>query len=385
MNLIFKFRSVRLCLIFILIFPSLCFAEFPPQKNGNTLAPDSWLLGEGQRWDYHTSTAKNIQEIIYVEPTIDEISVIEKGKFLLANSNAKSMAMIDGNKVVWVGYKQPTTESSRFLSFSMAKTITSMSVGKAICSKKLSLDTVAQDIVPELSGTDLGKATVKNLLTMSSGSWNGPHDGLIFEPEHDWPLSHAKLSILDVISAPKATAAELDDQGKKRKAGQKFSYHNTDPLLLGVMINKVVGISYAKWAEQEVLIPAGIRNSAYIGQDWFEYAYTEGNVRMTMEDWIRFAIWVKNSESSKDCFGEYVKAATKTQITNNGADRIFDGYGYLVWTENKFAKDSYWAVGWGGQRIGWNHKNQRIIVSFSNSLNYVNKLYELYAEWAALP
>jgi CubicO group peptidase (beta-lactamase class C family) len=375
-----------ICILTISI-PLICFGQQPPMQGGSTYLPDAWLLGGGQRWHYHSATARNIQELKTREPSAVEAPVIEKAKSLLANSAAKSIAMIDGNEIVWVGYKSPAGESSRFLGASVAKTVTSMGVGKAICNGKLSLNTIAEDVVLELKGTDLGRATVKDLLTMTSGSWNGLGDGTIFEKDQEWPLANARLSILDVVKTPKVTAAELDERGEKRRPGQLFSYHNTDPLLLGIMINKSVGMSYAKWIEKEVLIPAGIKESVIIGQDWFDFAYAEGNVRMTMTDWIRFAIWVKNNDTKNDCFGDYVRAATKTEIKNltKKTGQNFDGYGYLIWTENKLRKDSYWASGWGGQRIGWNHENQRMMITFSNSENIVGNVYSIYADWASLP
>ena len=39
---------------------------------------------------------------------------------------------------------------------------------------------------------------------------------------------------------------------------------------------------------------------------------------------------------------------------------MFGGYGYLIWTENVTAPDTAWASGWGGQRIGWNYRNDRM-------------------------
>jgi len=63
----------------------------------------------------------------------------------------------------------------------------------------------------------------------------------------------------------------------------------------------------------------------------------------------------------------------------------FSGYGYLIWTDNQYStRDSFWANGYGGQRIGWNRSNNRIMVVFSNEQSHVVDLYRLYADWAAL-
>ena len=63
------------------------------------------------------------------------------------------------------------------------------------------------------------------------------------------------------------------------------------------------------------------------------------------------------------------------------ATRMFGGYGYLIWTENITAPDTAWASGWGGQRIGWNYRNDRILVVFSSREAWMPEVYELARDW----
>lgn len=349
-------------------------------------APDNWLLGSGQRWHYHTDAAKRSQEIAVREPVGDEVSVVDRAKTILNNSSAKAIALIDGNQIVWAGYKSPANSNSLFLSFSVGKTITSMAIGKAICAGKLSLADSAEYFVPELKDTDLGRATVRQLLEMSSGTSAINHDSSIMSAEQERDMRLGKISVLDILKTPKVSDAYLGLFGNKRQPGEVFNYHSTDPLLLGIILNRATGISYAKWVEKEVLIAVGISNESVIGQDHFGYGIADGNVRMTLEDWGRFAVWLKQSESGDSCFSNYVKQASSTQIPNSikREGKAFSGYGYLIWTENNRQKNSYWAVGYGGQRIAWNHKNQKILIAFSNLENYMDDLYLLYRDWSSL-
>jgi CubicO group peptidase (beta-lactamase class C family) len=261
-----------------------------------------------------------------------------------------------------------------------------MAVGKAVCQGKLSLDTLAADLVPELAGKDLGAASVRDLLRMSSGTWEGNPDSTIYSPEQWAAVLAGKVSYVDILATPRVSTAHTGLFGK-RKPGEAFAYRGTDPLLLGVMINRATDTTYAIWVEREVLLPAGIETPAVIGQDHFGYGHAEGNVRLTLDDWVRFAVWVKDNEQAHGCFGDFVRAATRTQIPNRWKEfgKLFDGYGYLTWTENLRQPDSYWAVGHGGQRIGWNHRNRRMIVAFSNLESYMDELYLLYRSWSALP
>ena len=110
-------------------------------------------------------------------------------------------------------------------------------------------------------------------------------------------------------------------------------------------------------------------------------------MRLRMEDWMRFAVWVKESSKKSDCFGDFVKAAMVKQIGNDRNPaarkhgRMFGGYGYLIWTENVTAPDTAWASGWGGQRIGWNYRNDRMLVVFSSRETWIPEVYELARDW----
>jgi CubicO group peptidase (beta-lactamase class C family) len=372
-----------LFLILIGLISNVIYAQ-APTVNGIPYTPDDWLLSQGQKWFYRTNVSPNPKQLDFRAPTEAEKFVVERAQRILDTSSAKGIALVEGDSVVWVGYKSPASAQSYFLSQSIAKTITSMAVGKAICQGKFLLSSVTESLIPELKGTDLGLSTVRDLLMMASGTWEGNKDTSNISEEQYAQLTAGKMSYLDLIKTPKVNSFQSTLFGT-RKVGEKFYYRSTDPLTLGIIINKTTGMEYAKWVEQEVLLPAGIKSYAIIGRDKFGYGVASGNIRLTMEDWIRFAVWVKANQSSQGCFGDYVRAASTTQISNNTQTGIsFGGYGYLIWTDNNRLPDSYWAVGYGGQRIGWNHKNDRILIAFSNVENYMNDLYWLYKEWASI-
>lgn len=378
-------RKLRLFLLLLLL-PSLAFSQ-SPTVGGIAAAPDDWLLGQGQKWHYRTDLATEPVALSARMPNSAEEGVIERAKDIIKKSSAKSLMLMNGNEVVWSGYREPANASSFFLSFSVGKTVTSMAIGQAVCAGKLSLQDKAEKWVPEIAGTDLGGATVQQLLKMSGGTSAINHDSSIMSSNQERDMRAGKISFVDILQTPSISQAKQSFFGVKSKPGEVFDYHSTDPLLLGVILNRATVTIYAKWTEEMVLKPAGIKYQAIIGQDHFGYGQSDGNVRMKLEDWGRFALWIKNAESGIGCFSDYVKDASKTQIKNSlkREGKSFDGYGYLIWTENNRQKDSYWAVGYGGQRLAWNHKNKRILVAFSNLEDYMDDVYALYRDWAALP
>lgn len=357
-----------------------------PAYGGVAALPDSWLLSNGQSFHFKSTASPSPRALKQRSPTPQEQAVIEKADSLIRSKPAKAIALVSGDELVWVKFQNPQDSDKLFMSMSVGKTITALAAGKAICSNKISLDTVTADIVPELKDRDLGKSKLVNLLKMSSGTWEGNNDSTVFTGSQERAVNNGKASLLDLISDEKIGAFQNSLFKKVSNPGSEFSYKSTEPLTVGVIINRVTGMSYAKYVQQEILNPAGVSSAGVIGQDWFEYGRSDGSVRLRVEDWVRVAVWVRESMEKDDCFGKFLQAASTTQIKNvsKKIGSSFDGYGYFIWTENAYAKESFWASGHGGQRIGWNKKNKRILVAFSNHETYMLDLYAIYNEWMSL-
>lgn len=357
-----------------------------PAFGGVAALPDSWLLSNGQSFHFKSTASPLPRALTQRSPTAQEQAIIEKADSLIRSKPAKAIALVSGDELVWVKFQNPQDSDKLFMSMSVGKTITALAAGKAICSNKISLDTVTADIVPELKDRDLGKSKLVDLLKMSSGTWEGNNDSTVFTGSQERAVNNGKASLLDLISDEKISAFQNSFLRKVSSPGSDFSYKSTEPLTVGVIINRVTGMSYAKYVQQEILNPAGVSSAGVIGQDWFEYGRSDGSVRLRVEDWVRVAVWVRESMDKDDCFGKFLQAASTTQIKNvsKKIGSSFDGYGYFIWTENAYAKDSFWASGHGGQRIGWNQKNKRILVAFSNHETYMLDLYAIYNEWMSL-
>ena len=373
---------IAACLIAVLL-PNLGISQILPSANA---FPDEWLLGRCRAHHYQTAIAPNPSPLVFREPRGQEIAVVELAQKLFDNTASKAIALIDGNEIVWLKYKSPASDNSRFLSMSVGKTVTAMAVGAAICEGRLQFSTRVGELVPELANTHLGKSTVRDLLRMSSGTQEPNPDSTIENTAQREDIHAGRMTLLDLLRTERVSSQHRG-LFSNRQPGEHFSYKGTDPLTLSVMINRATGTTYAKYVEQQVLIPAGIARSGIIGQDHSGYGRGDGSVRLYLEDWIRFAAWIKSSSLKNDCFGNFVQQASSTQISNSSRTRgaLFGGYGYLIWTNNeRSTRDSFWANGHGGQRIGWNRSNNRMLVVFSNGEDYMPSLYRLYADWAAL-
>jgi CubicO group peptidase (beta-lactamase class C family) len=353
--------------------------------------PDSrLLLSKGSPWWFKTEPSLPSRPLNSRSPTADEMKVIERVKSLMSSRPVKAFALVDGNSVLHVDYNAPASAESLFYGFSIGKTATAMAVGKAICASFLSLESRADEFVPELKGSALGTATVHDLLRMSSGTADASADSTIFTDleAKDWFAGN--LDLVKVLSSQRVSSAKKG-MFKPYVPGEQFSYKSTDPLLLGLMVAKAVGVSYSQWLQNEVFNPAGFKFPGLYIQNSLQQGSADNGLRLRLEDWVRFAIWIKTATYQKGCFGDFVRSAFETQIQNNNrpADRrfgySFGGYGYFLWTENVISKKSVYAAGYGGQRIAWNLKNDRIVIAFSNLENWMDSIYEVARDWGEIP
>jgi hypothetical protein len=134
-----------------------------------------------------------------------------------------------------------------------------------------------------------------------------------------------------------------------------------------------------KWVQKTIFDPMGATGSGWISQNKKQQALSFAGVQLRMQDWIRFAWWVKQTSLRTDCLGGFVKDAMHTQIATGRTGAR--GYGYLTWTDLVDAPNTAWAWGYGGQRIGWNQDGNRILVVFSNLEDWMPDLSKLLMDW----
>ena len=142
------------------------------------------------------------------------------------------------------------TASSKSNSFSMAKSVVSAALGKAIMDGKIkSLDQKVTDFFPELKGKFAKDVTVGDLSSMASGlSWDEKY--------------YSPLSIV--------TRAYFDDNLRglilglniKNKPGQRFEYLSGATQLLAMCIEKATGKYLSDYVSDSFWKPMGAENEA---------------------------------------------------------------------------------------------------------------------------
>ena len=322
-----------------------------------------------------------------------ERSFVSRANAVFDRNPTLAMILIDKGEIIHERYHPEIKDTTPLLSYSMSKSLTSMVVGKAHCAGHLpSLDTKMKEVNPILEGTAYGDATIKQILMMASGAIRGSafSGGSPYKAGFGNPYDPVLYSsTLNQIRKFKDHQKKSD--GTVVKAGEEFSYKNLDTQSLAFLFPPSGDKSFTKIFENEIWQAAGTENKGFWVHDKDDFIHTMSSFHGTPRDWARVSLKILETVSSKqsDCFTDYMKAATKTQIKNTGntmpednwMGRSFKGYGYQFWTQNDDDSDAIYLNGYYGQRIAISPKKQRIMIVFSYKENYMGELYKLFASW----
>ncbi len=177
-------------------------------------------------------------------------------------------------------YRYARTPEARFLSFSMAKSVTSLLVGVALDKGLIaSLDDPAGKYATALAGSGYGETSIRHLLRMSSG--------LKFTENYDGKDDIARLSRALAGSGPPPVALLKTFNERLRPAGEKFAYATAESDVLGRVLTAAGGRSMSELTSQWLWQPLGAERDALwrVGVDGQEQA--GGGFAATLRDWGR--------------------------------------------------------------------------------------------------
>lgn len=129
---------------------------------------------------------------------------------------------------------------------SITKTFTSTALLQLVDEGKLTLEQTVEDILPGLLKVG-GSVTVQQLLTMSSGLNHYENTATFTKAVEADPLTVWSLTEI----------AKLND-GLAYKPGDHFDYNNGNYFIVGLMIEKLSGLSWHKYIDQRILQPLGM-------------------------------------------------------------------------------------------------------------------------------
>jgi CubicO group peptidase (beta-lactamase class C family) len=183
-------------------------------------------------------------------------------------------------EVVAERYRYGRTSDARFLSFSMAKSVTALLVGIALDKGVMaSLDDIAEKYARSLAGSPYGGTTLRQLLRMSSG--------LIFTERYDGSDDVARMSRAAESGKPALLEVLRSVIDRHSAPGQKFVYASAETEVLGRVLAEASGRTLAEITSEWLWQPLGAEQDAFwvLSDDGQERAWAYFNA--ALRDWAR--------------------------------------------------------------------------------------------------
>jgi CubicO group peptidase (beta-lactamase class C family) len=277
-----------------------------------------------------------------------------------------AMLVIKDGKVVFEDYRNRSDDTTRFLSMSMAKTITSLLVGIALEQGKIaSLDDRADKYVPELKGTGYDGVTIRQIMQMRSG--------VDYEERYDFganPSFAGKLHEQAIVLNKMRFASGALKTKRANEPGSTFNYSTLDTMVLGWVLEQATGEKLETFTDANLWQPLGAEADAFWladGPPGNGRALNGMGYNAVLRDYGRLGLLMLRDGKRGDTQvvpAGWMKQATAMLPTGAPPGQGFPGYGLQLWQVDD-EPGAYAAVGLAGQFIYVSPQTDTVIVKLS--------------------
>lgn len=270
----------------------------------------------------------------------------------IAARNVTALVVLKDGKIVHESYHQGTGPEDLRISWSMAKSYLSALFGVVYAEGKIaSLDDPVVKYVPELAGTAYDGATVRHILTMSSGvKFN--EDYLDF-----WSDINRMGRVLALGQSMDGFAASLKE--REAEPGARWHYVSIDTHVLGMIIRGATGEDIPELLERHILAPLGMEKAPYYLTDGYGVSFVLGGLNVTTRDYARFGQMIAQGgqwQGRQVVPRDWVEASTSPQAPGGV------GYGYQWWIADGAGPGEVNAQGIYGQYI-WIDRARGVVIA----------------------
>jgi CubicO group peptidase (beta-lactamase class C family) len=269
------------------------------------------------------------------------------------------LVMKDG-RIVSELYRNNTNENTRFIGWSMTKSIVSVLIGCALAEKRIqSLDDPITRYLPELESGGYNGVSIRHILQMRSGvDYEERYD---FQNPGTAARNHERALVQNI-----ARFADVARTIKRaHPAGKVWAYKTIDTAVLGWLLERVTGDTLAAYTTQRLWEPLGAEADGFFimdGPPGVGREFSGAGFNATLRDFARIGLMVLNggeANGHRVVSSEWLREATKP-TAGAGAG---PGYGYQWWMVD--GTPAFQAVGLQGQFIYVNPATRTVIVKLS--------------------
>lgn len=291
-------------------------------------------------------------------------------RWVADNRVAGLLALKDG-AIVHEQYAMGNTETSKWESMSVAKSVTGTLVGAALADGAIGgLDDPIPRYVPELKNSVYDDNTIRQLMQMSSGlKWVSKPYTLHGDSDI------ARLFQAVYSNRPGAAMEYIRNRPRVAAPGSVFNYANGDSYVLGAVVAGATGKTLSDYLSEKIWRPVGMEADAYWMLDAPGGLEMGGNsISATLRDYARFGQFILTGSEGVLPKGWRDEAGRPSSpITDYG--RLYsgdpEGYGYQWWAIPSGVAGAhgpvptFMALGHGGQKLYINPAENVVVVQWS--------------------
>jgi len=281
----------------------------------------------------------------------------------LALNRVSALLVLKNGEIAYETYQYGNTEKTRWMSMSVAKSITSTLIGVAIQDGLIgSLNDQVVKYVPKLAGTAYDGVTVRNVLMMASGvKWDETYTN---------PASDRRALLEAQISQKPGAALEVMRKlPRAAEPGSTFNYSTGETQIAGELLHGAIKKPLAQYLSEKIWSRFGMEAEANWWLDSPDGIEIGGSgISATLRDYGRFGLFFMDEGmiDGKPILPTGWVAEAGSGKTLSGGD-VLPYYGYMWWvtTSGQSALDkAFYATGIFGQNIYINQKEKVVIVTW---------------------
>jgi CubicO group peptidase (beta-lactamase class C family) len=263
--------------------------------------------------------------------------------------NVAGLLVIKDGNILYERYGLGNTEDSKWISYSVTKSVVSMLIGAAIRDGYITrVDEKVTDYLPRLKGSSYDQSSIANLLQMASGvKWNEDYA----DPKSD--VVTASWGTIDLYEF-------LRNKPRDAAPGEKFNYNTAETNLAGTLLRSAIGNNLSTYLSEKIWRPFGMESDG--SWNLTEWGGGEAGgccINATLRDYGRVGLFALADGRLAD--GRQVLPPNWMRQSTTPS-KGFGGYGYFWWLNGPH---DFNASGIFGQGIYVNREEEVVIAVHS--------------------
>lgn len=256
----------------------------------------------------------------------------------LSSNYTDGMLILHNGKVIYEKYFGCLDETGKHAAMSMTKSLTGLMAEILVAERKLDDSVKVSSIVPELSSSAFGSATVRQVMDMTTAL---DYSENYADPEADiWIYSAAAnpLPKPKDYKGPNGYFEYLQTVKKKGVHGESFGYKTINSDALGWIVSRISGKELTKQLSERIWSKMGAEQDAYMTVDGKGTPFAGGGLSSGLRDLGRIGLLMLNGGVIN---GERLFPSKVVKSIRDGGDK------------RAFAKAGYKTLEGGSYRSMW--------------------------------